>query len=47
MLMMQICWEITINTIKENKDAVINTTKEVGLEVNTDEAKYTVTYLES
>jgi hypothetical protein len=47
MLMMQICREITINIIKENKDAVINTSKEDGLKVNTNEAKYIVTYLVS
>jgi hypothetical protein len=39
MLMMCIYWEIT-DTIKKNTETLIDTNKEVGLEVNAEKTKY-------
>jgi hypothetical protein len=39
--MMWICWVIiNIDTIKENMETVIDASKEVGLEENTEKTKY-------
>ena len=41
MLMMLIYWG-SIHTVKENAEALVVATKEIGLEVNADKTKYMV-----
>ena len=42
MLMMLIYWGGSIHTVKENAEALIAATKEIGLEVNAGKTKYMV-----
>ena len=42
MLMMLINWEESVHTIKENAEALVVASKEIGLEVNADTIKYMV-----
>jgi len=42
MLMMLINWGGSVHTIKKNADALVEASKEVGLEVNADKTKYMV-----
>jgi len=42
MLMMLINWEESVHTIKENAEALVVASKEIGLEVNADKTKYMV-----
>jgi len=42
MLMMLIYWGGSVHTVKENAEALVVATKEIGLEVNADKTKYVV-----
>ena len=42
MPMMLTHWEEAVHTVKENAEALVVATKEIGLEVNADKTKYMV-----
>ena len=42
MPMMLIYWGGSVHTVKENAEALVVATKEIGLEVNADKTKYMI-----